>query len=68
MSYQYLYCPSCATRRAAHDYRCSVCNGPMRRSVISTNSLAQTTRRDPFTWQAIVPVEAKPAERQPVAA
>jgi hypothetical protein len=31
MSYQYAFCPTCGTKRVAHDYRCTVCDGLMRR-------------------------------------
>jgi hypothetical protein len=40
----------------------------MRRPVIGTPSAAQSLRREPLAWKSIVPAEAKPAERQPVAA
>ena len=35
MSYQFCFCPACGTRRAAYDYRCSVCDGLVHRAPVS---------------------------------
>jgi hypothetical protein len=31
MSYQYLFCATCGQRRTGHAFRCSVCDGLLRR-------------------------------------
>jgi len=67
MSYQYAFCPSCGTRRVAYGYRCSVCDGLVRRATVRVHlepSVAQTL----LNWPSNEPVEAVPAEREPAAA
>jgi hypothetical protein len=70
MSYQYLYCPACAMRRAAFDYHCSVCGSLVRRPAAPAAHVTHQTLR---AWQPIVqasaPVDARQsAEREAVAA
>ncbi|MBV9326177.1 MAG: hypothetical protein JO352_20630 [Chloroflexi bacterium] len=66
MSYQYLYCAACGTRRTGHGYQCSVCGGLLRHEVerkhASTPFTLQTTVRAPK------PVSADKPVREPVAA
>jgi hypothetical protein len=66
MSYQYLYCAACGTRRAGHGYQCSVCGGLLRHDV------QQIHQPTPFTLQTAVrgqkPVTADQPARQPVGA
>jgi hypothetical protein len=38
MTYQYSFCPACATRRVAYDYRCTVCGGEVRRMAVRQRS------------------------------
>ena len=65
MSYQYLYCAACGTRRAGHGYQCSVCGGLLRHDVeqkhASTPFILQTTVRGQK------PVTAEQPAREPVA-
>ena len=70
MSYQYLYCAACGTRRAGHGYQCSVCGGLLRRE-------SPQPARAPLTIHTtfVAPAASRPAatatpepERQPVAA
>lgn len=68
MSYQYLYCASCATRRTGHGYQCSVCGSLLRRDTPRTIHKPQELRT---TVQWRVPAEQRTTpqpERQPVAA
>lgn len=44
MAYQYRFCPTCGTQRAALGYRCLVCGGAVRRS---ERSLAVASPTDP---------------------
>jgi hypothetical protein len=67
MNYQYLYCASCATRRAGHGYQCSVCGGLLRHDTPRTAHQPATLRTS-VTWQAPVEQPAPAPERQPVAA
>jgi hypothetical protein len=67
MSYQYTYCPACGTRRVAHGYRCTVCDGLVRRVPVSVR-LQPSVARTLLNWPAKEEVAAAPAERQPVAA
>ncbi len=64
MSYQYLYCAACGTRRAGHGYQCSVCGGLLR------HEIQQKHAPTPFTLQTTVrgtpPVTADQPVRQPV--
>jgi hypothetical protein len=66
MSYQYLFCASCGTRRTGHGYQCSVCGGLLRHEVERKHAAT------PFTLQAQVraprPVSAEQPAREPVAA
>jgi hypothetical protein len=66
MSYQYLYCAACGTRRTGHGYQCSVCGGLLRHDVQPKHAPT------PFTLHTTVrgqkPVAAKEPERQPVTA
>ena len=67
MSYQLAFCPSCGTRRVAYGYRCSVCDGLVRRIPVSTHS----TESDPqivVQWRAAQQPAPAAAEKQPVAA
>jgi hypothetical protein len=65
MSYQYRFCPSCGTQRAALDYRCQVCGGIVRHS---TRSLATASPADPGVerpfstgWRKLTAEDLKPA-------
>jgi len=64
MSYQYLYCATCATRRAGHGYQCSVCGGLLRHDV--------QQKREPASFSLYTtvrpeePVAAERPVRQPV--
>lgn len=67
MSYQYLFCAACGTRRAGHGYQCSVCGGLLRRDIPQ-----RRTATSPLTLQTTVraqrPVPADQPARHPVAA
>ena len=67
MTYQYLWCASCGTRRTGHGYQCSVCGGLLRHD---TPRVAATpaTMRTTVTWQAPVAQSITQPERTPVAA
>jgi hypothetical protein len=67
MSYQYLWCASCATRRTGHGYQCSVCGGLLRHNTPRVQATPATLRTT-VTWQAPVAQPAKQPERQPVTA
>jgi hypothetical protein len=60
MSYQYLYCAACATRRAGHGYQCSVCGGLLRHDV------EQQHAPTPYTLYTTVRPEAPVTAEQPV--
>jgi hypothetical protein len=62
MSYQYLFCASCAQRRTGHSFTCSVCGTTLRR--------AQPTRQTSvLRLQPVVRAPQAPVEvRQPIAA
>jgi len=66
MSYQYLFCAACGTRRTGHGYQCSVCGGLLR------HEGQQKHQPTPFTLQTTVrgqkPVSADKPVREPVAA
>ena len=49
MSYQYLFCPACHTRRAAYNLQCSVCGGLMRRTPIASH-ISPAVLRQPVSW------------------
>jgi hypothetical protein len=66
MSYQYLYCAACGTRRAGHGYQCSVCGGLLRRDVRPKHETTLSGLHTTVRGQK--PVTAKEPERQPVAA
>jgi hypothetical protein len=68
MSYQYLFCPACSTRRAAYGYCCSVCGTLVRRTPIARK--APATAREVLTWKPVVqaPVTTPVETREPVAA
>ena len=62
-TYQYLFCATCGVRRTGHAYRCSVCNGLLRRA-------AAPERPNVFKLQSLVrsdPATAEP-RRQALAA
>jgi hypothetical protein len=65
MSYQYLYCAACGTRRAGHGYQCSVCGGLLRHDV------EQKHEPTPFILHTTVrgqkPVAAEQPAREPIA-
>jgi hypothetical protein len=50
MSYQYSFCPTCGTRRVAHGYRCSVCDGLVRRT--PQVRIAPNTTRTLVSWSS----------------
>ncbi len=68
MSYPYRYCPTCATRRIAPGYTCSVCGGPVRHA----SRAAQTVTADdpahhrPFgpQWRVVSRADAEQAAEQ----
>ena len=45
MSYQYAFCPTCGTKRVALDYRCTVCDGFMRRVPFALHTSAAPRTR-----------------------
>lgn len=67
MSYQYCFCPACGVRRAAYDFRCSVCEGVVRRTPVSFRT-APTLDRAFLKWSPIVLTDAALGKRQPPAA
>ena len=66
MSYQYLFCATCGTRRAGHGYQCSVCGSLLRHDVERKHAAS------PFTLQTTVhghkPVRIEPPVPTQVAA
>ena len=68
MSYQYIFCPTCATRRVAHGYRCSVCDGLVPRTPPTRVQADPMAARTLLSWPSNERVPAAPAERQPLAA
>jgi len=56
MSYQYCFCPACGVRRAACDYRCSICGGLVRRTPVSLRTAS--TPAELLRWRPIVLTEA----------
>jgi hypothetical protein len=66
MSYQYLFCASCGTRRTGHGYQCSVCGNLLRRERPRTPRHALSNTK--AYWQAPVTERKAQPERQPVAA
>ena len=69
MSYQYVYCPTCATRRVAYGYRCSVCDGLVPRTPPTRVHADPMAARTLLSWPSNAePVQAGTAERQPLAA
>jgi hypothetical protein len=67
-NYQYLYCASCATRRAGHGYQCSVCGSLLRRPDARPHRTAAAMPTTTVLWQAPVERAQRTEERQPVAA
>jgi hypothetical protein len=67
MSYQYLFCAGCGTRRTGHGYQCSVCGSLLRRPT-PHQTQANPVLRSTIQWQAPVPERAPTPERQPIAA
>ena len=67
MSYQYIYCPTCGTRRASHGYRCSVCDGLMPRARAQAQP-RNAHLRTLVTWAPRQTVEALPHEQERLAA
>jgi hypothetical protein len=69
MSYQYLFCASCGTRRTGHGYQCSVCGNLLRRETPRTTHTPSVLRTT-VQWQAPAPALARTPEpeRQPLAA
>jgi hypothetical protein len=65
MTYQYLYCASCATRRAGHGYQCSVCGGLLRHDT-PRPATSPATLRTTVTWQAPLAQPAQQPEREAV--
>ena len=63
MSYQYCFCPACGTRRAACDYRCSICGGLVRRTPVSLRTAS--TPAELLRWRPIVLTEATLRKRRP---
>ncbi|MBI4494453.1 MAG: hypothetical protein HY690_16850 [Chloroflexi bacterium] len=68
MSYQYRFCPTCATQRAATDHRCRVCGGPVRHASHSLAVAAPTDpgAQPPFTagWRRLTAADAELAVRE----
>jgi hypothetical protein len=56
MSYQYLFCPACATRRASYGYSCSVCGSLVRRTTVARQ--APVTAREALNWKPVVQAPA----------
>jgi hypothetical protein len=67
MSYQLAFCPSCGTRRVAYGYRCSVCDGLVRRIPVSAHS-SEANPQVIVQWRAAERPAPAAAEKQPVAA
>lgn len=67
MSMQYTFCPTCGTQRIAHGYRCSVCDGLVRRVSVHAQA-AHSIARPISTPTAPQIVVTYAPERQPVAA
>jgi hypothetical protein len=67
MSYQYNFCPTCGTRRVAYAYRCSVCDGLVRRAPVRIHVEPSVARRL-LNVRSNEAVEVVPAEMEPVAA
>ena len=67
MSYQYNFCPTCGTRRVACGYRCSVCDGLVRRAPVRIH-LEPGVARTLLNVRSDEPVEVVPADPEPVAA
>ncbi len=72
MSYQYRYCPTCATRRVSFGYACSVCGGPVRHATkaAATVTASDPTQHRPFgpEWRMITAADARQAAREVVPA
>ncbi len=64
MSYQYLYCAACATRRAGHGYQCSVCGGLLRHDAQQKHAPIPLTQY--ATLRPATPVAAESPVREPV--
>ena len=67
MSYQYCFCPACGTRRAAYDYRCSVCGGLVPRTPVSVRT-GHGFERMLLKWRRTVRAEAALGQPQTPAA
>jgi hypothetical protein len=68
MSYQYLFCASCGTRRTGHGYQCSVCGNLLRHARPGTTKPTSVMRTSTVQWQAPALERAAKPERQPIAA
>jgi len=66
MSYQYLYCAACGTRRTGHGYQCSVCGGLLRYDVQPRRASTLTGLHTTVRGQQ--PVTTREPERQTVSA
>jgi hypothetical protein len=66
MSYQYLFCATCGTRRTGHGYQCSVCGGLLRHEVERKHTPTAFTLQTTVRGQK--PVSAEKPVREPVAA
>ena len=59
MPYQYRFCPTCATQRAAFGYTCSVCGGTVRHSdrPVAVSAGADPSSHRPYSlgWRVITP-------------
>jgi hypothetical protein len=66
MSYQYCFCPACGTRRAAYDYRCSICGGLVRRTTVIFRSAPRLAEL--LSWKPTVQTDAAFDEQPPTAA
>ena len=62
MSYQYLYCAACGTRRTGHGYQCSVCGGLLRHEVQRTHE--STPHALPIAVRGPNPATTAKTERQ----
>jgi hypothetical protein len=67
MSYQYAFCPACGTRRVGYAYRCSVCDGLLRRVPVRVH-LKPTAAWLFLAWPANERAEVESPEQPPAAA
>lgn len=68
MAYQYRFCPTCGTQRAAVDHRCVVCGGLVRYPQRSRAHAgpADPDGRRPFAsgWRTVAASDARAAARE----